>query len=84
MSLALSYIRGRAAGACHGLSGRPRFTGTINEEGRIRIDCENYPEHWQEIQLPQEWVLAYQAHQEDSSDRLLSAENAAKRGGSAR
>ena len=74
MSLELSYIRGRAAGACHGPSSRPKFTGTINEDGRIRIDCENYPEHWQEIQLPEEWVLAYQAHQEDSSDRLLSAE----------
>ena len=39
----------------------PKFTGTINEEGRIRVYYENYPEHWQEIQLPTQWVLAYQA-----------------------
>ena len=70
MSLELPRIKGRAAGACHGPPGRPKLTGTIDEEGRIRIDCDNYPEHWQEIQLPSQWVLAYQAHQEDLSDRL--------------
>ena len=74
MILDLPRIRGRASGACHGPPGCPKFTGTIDEEGRIRIDCENYPEHWQEIQLPEEWVLAYQAHQEDLSDRPPSPE----------
>ena len=54
----------------------PKFTGTINEEGRIRVYCENYPEHWQEIQLPTQWVLAYQAYQKNLiiSDRLLLTE----------
>ena len=59
MIIELPRVRGRATGARDGPPGRPKFTGTIDEEGRIRIDCENYPEHWQEIQLPEEWVLAY-------------------------
>ncbi len=56
--VALPYIRGRAAGACTG-GGAPKFVGTLSESGRIRIDCENYPEHWQEIQLPDEVVRAW-------------------------
>lgn len=46
----LQHIRGRAAGDG---TGRPKFTGTLSPEGLIRIDCENYPAHWQEIQLPE-------------------------------
>ena len=73
MSHELLHIKGRAAGACDGRSGRPRFTGTIDKEGRVRIDCENYPEHWQEFQLPEEWVLAYHAHNK-AVEGLLSTE----------
>ena len=44
----LTHIKGRAAGA-RDEPGATKFTGTISETGRIRIDCDNYPEHWQEI-----------------------------------
>lgn len=65
MSTKLTHIKGRATGACDG-PGRPKFTGTISSDGRIRIDCDNYPEHWQEIQLPERWVEAYKAYNERS------------------
>lgn len=34
----LTHIKGRAAGACDGKQGAPKFYGTISEDGRIRID----------------------------------------------
>ena len=57
----LSHIEGKAAGVCE-TGGRPRFFGTIDNDGCIRIDSDNYPEHRQEIRLPKEWVAAYKAH----------------------
>lgn len=67
MSTELTHIKGRAAGACNG-TGPPKFTGTISCDGRIRIDCDNYPEHWQEIQLPEKWVEAYKAYNKRSRE----------------
>lgn len=56
----LTHIRGRAAGdALPTGSGTPQFCGTLSTSGLIRIDCENYPAHWQEIQLPDEVVQAW-------------------------
>ena len=81
MSLELLHTRGRAPGACDGRSGHPRFTGTISEEGRVRIDCENYPEHWQEFQLPEEWVLAYHATQQGCRRTVVSRDVAGQGSG---
>lgn len=58
----LRHIKGRAAGTASGQGGRPRFTGTLNQDGLIRVDCENYPEHWQEILLPDQVVDAWAKH----------------------
>lgn len=55
----LTHIRGRAAGDGRGA---PKFCGTINTDGLVRIDCENYPAHWQEIQLPEEVVQAWKEY----------------------
>ena len=73
MSLNLKYVRGRAAGVCDGPDGHPKFCGTITEDGRIRIDCHNYPEHWQEAQLSMEWVQAYEAYKKRSRETPSTA-----------
>ena len=59
MPLTLTQIRGRAAGAG---SGAPKFQGTLSGDGVIRIDCQNYLEHWQEIHLPEEVVTAWREY----------------------
>ena len=57
----LTHIRGRAAGDLMG-SSAPKFCGTLSTDGLIRIDCENYLAHWQEIQLPEEVVQAWKEY----------------------
>ncbi|KAL0032020.1 hypothetical protein WJX77_000895 [Trebouxia sp. C0004] len=44
------------------LGGAPEFCGSLSTNGLIRIDCNNYPAHWQEIQLPEEVVLAWKEY----------------------
>ena len=59
----LTHVKGRAAGDPLPTSGgAPKFYGTLSTSGLIRIDCENYPAHWQEIQLPDEVVQAWKEH----------------------
>ena len=57
----IDSIRGRPAGKPDQTGGSPKFVGSLSPDGLIRIDCLNYPEHWQEIQLPDEVMhsLAY-------------------------
>ncbi|KAL3153155.1 hypothetical protein ABBQ38_011908 [Trebouxia sp. C0009 RCD-2024] len=57
----LTHIRGRAAGDPTS-GGAPEFCGTLSTDGLIRIDSANYPAHWQEIQLPEEVVLAWKEY----------------------
>ena len=58
----LRHIKGKAAGSASGQGGRPRITGTLNQDGLIRFDCENYPEHWLEIRLPDRLVDIWAMH----------------------
>jgi len=58
----LPFVRGRATGV--GEDGVPEFRGVINSNGLVRIDCLNYPEHWQELQLPPMWVKAWKQYTE--------------------
>ncbi|KAL3158970.1 hypothetical protein ABBQ32_011368 [Trebouxia sp. C0010 RCD-2024] len=66
----LTNIRGRAAGdPLFLISGAPpEFCGTLSVDGLIRIDCNNYPAHWQEIQLPEEVVLAWKEYRSQKAD----------------
>ena len=67
----LANIRGRAAGNPI-LGGAPEFCGTLSTDGLIRIDCDIYPAHWQEIQLPEEVVLAWKEYRSKKSSRVVS------------
>ncbi|KAL0037022.1 hypothetical protein WJX77_009649 [Trebouxia sp. C0004] len=44
------------------LGGAPEFSGSLSTNGLIRIDRNDYPAHWQEIQLPEEVVLAWKEY----------------------
>ncbi len=61
-NIQIESIRGQPVGAADG-PGSPKFVGTINSDRLLRIDCENYPEHWQEIQLPVDVVTKHPAEQ---------------------
>ena len=54
------------------MGGAPKFCGTLSTDGLIRIDCDNYPAHWQEIQLPEEVVLAWKEYRSKKSSRVVS------------
>lgn len=44
------------------MGGAPEFCGSLSTNGLIRIDCNKYPAHWQEIQLPEEVVPAWKEY----------------------
>lgn len=58
----LGKIRGRPAGQPINSGGSPKWVGIVRENGTIRIDCENYPEAWMEIDIPEEIMQAWIEH----------------------
>ncbi|DBA80493.1 TPA: hypothetical protein ACH3X1_007765 [Trebouxia sp. C0004] len=55
------------------LGGAPEFSGSLSTNGLIRIDRNDYPAHWQEIQLPEEVVLAWKEYRSKKVKAAVSA-----------
>lgn len=65
--LPLCSIRGRPCGKAEN-NEMPQWVGILRENGKIRIDCENYPESWIEIDLPEEVLRAWRQIRQGSND----------------
>jgi hypothetical protein len=59
--LPLPHIVGRPAGELVGAPGLPQWVGWVDVNGKLRVDCDNYPAAWLEARLPDDVVRAWTA-----------------------